>query len=151
VTLELHASTFENGSIMSRIKLALWGLLAAVLLLAAGWLWGASGRHAAEAAERQASLRLHVAQARAALTAARVDIFERNFGQASRNLEQAKTSLSRVATALEESGGAAGVTAVREALSRSAKAQQLAGAVDQAANTEAAEAVRALERAGVER
>jgi hypothetical protein len=149
--LERHASTFENGIDMSRMKLALWVLLAAVLVFAAGWLWGASGRRAAEAGERDARLRLHAAQARGALLAARVDVFERNFGQASRNFERAKASLGEMAAALEKAGRSAEATAVGNALARSVKAQQLAGAVDQAANSEAAEALRILEGAGVER
>ena len=136
---------------MPRIKIALGVLLAAVILFAAGWLSGASGRRAVESAGREAQLRLHATEARAALNAARVDIYERNFGQASRSLEQAKGSLGRTAAALDEAGRAAEAASVREALARSAKAQQLAGAVDQAANSEAAEALRLLERSGAGR
>jgi len=136
---------------MSRMKLALWILLAAVVLFVAGWLWGASGRRAAEAGQRDAQLRLSAVQARAALAAARVDVFERNFGEASRSLERAKASLTQVAAALDEAGREAEATAVRDALAHTVKAQQLAGAVDQSANSEAGEALRLLERAGVER
>lgn len=136
---------------MSRTRLALSIILVAGLLLASGWLWGASGRWAAESAERDARLHLAVARARASLIAARVDVFERNFGQASRSLEQAKTWLGQAAAALEGAGRTAEATAVREAIARSAVAQQLAGAVDQAANSEAAEALQIIERAGVDR
>lgn len=136
---------------MSRTKLWLGVLLAAVLLLAAGWLWGASGRWAAQADQQNARLRLQVAEARSALTGARVDVYERNFGQASRHLEQAKTSLRQAASALEAAGRNDEAAAVNDALARAVKAQQLAGGVDQAANSEAAEALKILDRVNLER
>jgi hypothetical protein len=132
---------------MTKMKTALVALVVVLAALGGGWLWGAWGRWASEAQLREAVLHAQLAEARAALLAARVDVFEINFGKASADLEAAKTSLRAAAGRLEQSGKVDATAAVREAMSKAGEAQQLAGRVDQTAGARAAEALAALARA----
>ena len=132
---------------MMKTKMVLWAVVAALVVLGAGWLWGAGGRWAIEGQARATMLRLQLAEGRAALTAARIDVFELNFGNASRHIEQGKRALTAAAGQLDQDGPAESATAVRDALAKAADAQQLAGSVDQAANSRLADAVKALDRA----
>jgi hypothetical protein len=132
---------------MARLKMVLWALLVLLVTLGAGWIWGASGRWAAERQARDADLRLQLADARAALASARVDVFELNFGQASREIERAKAALSGARATLDRDGPAEAAVALGQAQSKAGEAQQLAGNVDPAANSRVAEAIKALERA----
>jgi hypothetical protein len=126
--------------------MVLWGAVAALVILAVGWVWGSSGRWSAEAAERDARQRLRVAEARGALALARVDLFELNYGQASRHLQQAKDALQAAADGLAENRPS-DADVVRNALARTVEAQQRAASVDTTANERAAEALRLLDRA----
>jgi hypothetical protein len=132
---------------MNTLKLALWGLLGALLVLGAGWLWGASGRWDAQSALQDAQQRFWLADARGALAQARVDLFELNYGQASRHLQQARDVLNEAARRLESGSGQAPADGIKEALARTIEAQQLAASVNTSANERAAEALKALDRA----
>jgi len=135
---------------MSKMKMTLFALLGLVVAVCAGWLWGAWGRWASETQWRDAELRAQFAEARASLCAARVDVFELNFGRASGDLEQAKKAMGAVAGELGKAGRSDAAAAVQEALKKAGEAQQLAGNVDQAANARVADAIAALARAGAE-
>jgi hypothetical protein len=132
---------------MAKAKIVLWGLLVAVILVAAGWVWGASGRWAAQASLRDAELRLRLSDARGALARARVDLFELNYGQASRHLDQARSALEDAASRLDENRQPDRAGAVREALKKTLEAQQLASSVNTAANERAGEALKLLDTA----
>jgi hypothetical protein len=132
---------------MPKVKIVLWGLLAAAVLLAAGWLWGASGRWDAQAGLRDSELRLRLSEARGALASARVDLFELNYGQASRHLEQARGALNDSARRLEEDRRQEAAAGVRDALAKTVEAQQLAAGVNTTANERAADALKSLDRA----
>lgn len=132
---------------MTTLKMALWGLLAALVILGIGWLWGSSGRWDAESGLREAQLRLGLADARGALASARVDLFELNYGQASRHLQRAKDALQDVQARLDTSRQAPSAGAVSDALSKTVEAQQLAASVNTTANERAADALKALDRA----
>lgn len=130
---------------MKRTLTALAALLVALLLAAlGGWIWGAAGRARAEEALVQSGLRLHLANARAGILGARVDLFEVNFGDASRSLEGARADLQTAAQALDRLGRTAESKAARDALARVEQAQQLAGRLDQTANARLADAIRLL-------
>jgi multidrug resistance efflux pump len=73
-----------------------------------------------------------------------VSLFEVNFGDASRSLENAKADLVTAAEALDGLRLKDEAAAAREVAARVDEAQQLAGRLDQAANTRLAEAVRLL-------
>ncbi len=91
---------------------------------------------------------MQLADARASLLSARVNLFEINFGKASTELERAKQAMSAAAGLLDKAGRSGEAASVRLALAKAGEAQQLAGAVDQTASARAAEALAALGRAG---
>jgi hypothetical protein len=133
---------------MTKMKMTLFALVGLTMAVGAGWLWGAWGRWGYEGQVRDAELRAQLADARASLWAARVDVFELNFGKASADIEQAKKAMSGAVALLDRAGRADATAAVREALAKAGQAQQLAGSVDQTANARVAEALLALARAG---
>ena len=118
-----------------------------VLALAGGWVWGASGRLELQSRLKQTDLRLQIAEARARLLAARVDLYTLNFGAAAQNLESAKVPLEAVIGSYERDGEDARVTDARAALSAIEEARKLAAQVDQSAQGAAARALAAFERA----
>lgn len=129
---------------MTRIKLVLWTLLGLVIVFGLGWMIGASGRGAAEHLFEQSTLRLELAEARAAVLDARVSLYNNNFGDASRALEEAKGSLGRLEQAVRERDDDEGASNVRTAIERVNEAQVLANKLDPTANARAADALRAL-------
>jgi hypothetical protein len=132
---------------MAKAKIVLFGLVAALVLLAVGWAWGASGRWDAQASAQDAELRLRLAEGQASLALARVDLFELNYGQASRRLGQALRSMSDAANRLDANGQKDTADLVRDAFAKATQAQQLASSVNTAANQRAAEALQSLDRA----
>jgi hypothetical protein len=130
---------------MTRIRLVLLAVLALLLALLAGWVWGNAGRRSAETSLDATRLQLALARARADLLQARVDIFEVNFGSASRALESAKPAVRDVLSRLQQGGQEQAARRANDALVALEQAQQLAGKLDQTANARAADAVRALD------
>lgn len=126
------------------LKAVLIGLMALALAVLAGYAWGAAGRWRAEDARAKAGVSLHLSDARAAMLAARVDLFEVNFGDASRSLESAKADLVTAAEALDRIGRKADAAAAREVAARVDEAKQMVGRLDQTANTRLADAIRLL-------
>src|SRR6266852_3528843 len=79
----------KTGDNMKTTKVAL-GVVAAVLIaVLAGYLWGSAGRRTAEREVQGVTLRIDLIEARGALLAARVDLYNVNFGNASRHLQEA--------------------------------------------------------------
>jgi hypothetical protein len=132
---------------MTKLKIVLWGLVVALILVCAGWLWGSSGRWDAQAALGDSQLRMRLGDARGNLALARVDLFELNYGQASRHLQQAKDALNDAAGRLDATNQQPTAEAVRAALAKTVEAQQLAASVNTTANERAGEALKALDRA----
>ena len=126
------------------LKAVLVMLVAVALAVLGGWIWGARGHGRAEDALAKTGVGLHLADARGNMLAARVNLFEVNFGDASRNLEHAKADLVTAAEALDGMGLTLEAAAAREVGSRVDAARQLAGSLDQTANTRLAEALRLL-------
>ena len=118
-----------------------------VLALAGGWVWGASGRLELQSRLKQTDLRLQIAEARARLLAARVDLYTLNFGAAAQNLESAKVPLEAVIGSYERDGEASRLTEARAALAAVEEARKLAAQVDQSAQGAAVRALAAFERA----
>ena len=129
---------------MTRAKLVLGVALGMVVALLGGWIWGASGRTDLLRQVEAANLRLSLADARSRVVQARVDIYNVNFGEASRNLEAAKTPLQAAVAGLERAGNPELVTTATQVLARVEEAQRQAGALDQGANTTAEAAASAL-------
>ena len=78
---------------MTRPVVGAFGALLIALLGA--WLWGATGNSDLDRALRASELRDDLREAYASLLGARVDLYERNFGSASRHLENARGLLRR--------------------------------------------------------
>jgi hypothetical protein len=126
------------------LKAILIMLVALALAVLGGWIWGAAGTSRAEAALARGGVGLHLSQARANMLAARVSLFEVNFGDASRSLESAKADLLTAAEAFDRLRLTEQAAAAREVAARVEDAKQMAGRLDQTANTRLAEALRLL-------
>jgi hypothetical protein len=127
-----------------KLKAALALLAALALAALGGWIWGVMGQSRAEEALARAGAGLHLANARANMLAARVNLFEVNFGDASRSLENAKADLVTAAEAFDRMRLKDQAAAAREVAARVDHARQLAGRLDQTANARLAEALRLL-------
>ena len=119
-------------------------LAALALAVLGGWIWGATGQSRAEEALAKTGVGLHLANARGNMLAARVSLFEVNFGDASRSLEDAKADLVTAAEAFDRLRLNDEAAAAREVAARVEDARQLAGRLNQTANTRLAEALRLL-------
>ncbi len=128
-------------------RLALIGLIVAIVLVGLGYVWGAAGRGTAERALEEVSEGLDAAEARGHLLDARVSLYNNNFGDASRRLEDAKEPLRRMRQRYEDGGRDQAAGHLAAALARVDEAQQLAGKLDPAANNKAGEALDAVRTA----
>jgi hypothetical protein len=129
-----------------RGKQLLYTTLAIAVALLGGWLWGASGRFSVAEEARAAGQRADLADARARILAARVALFQSNFGDAARSLETARRPLERARDRYRERGQRELMEQVEEALKRVDAAQRAAAQVDAGANARAGEAVAVLEK-----
>jgi hypothetical protein len=137
--------TTKAGDNMKTTKVAL-GVVAAVLIaVLAGYFWGAAGRRTAEREVQGVTLRVDLLEARGALLAARVDLYNVNFGNASRHLQEALDLLRPASTRLKENGRAADAQRLDVALARIEEAQRLTGKLDQGANARAGDAAAAID------
>ncbi len=135
----------KSGDDMKTTKVAL-GVVAAVLIaVLAGYFWGAAGRRTAEREVEGVTLRIDLLEARGALLAARVDLYNVNFGNASRHLQEALDLLRPTSTRLKELSRAADAQRLDLALARIEEAQRLAGKLDQGANARAGDAAGAID------
>jgi hypothetical protein len=130
---------------MTRMRLVLGALVGMVIALGAGFVWGSSGQSALNRAVQEAELRSDLFEARSAVLAARVDLYNVNFGNASRNLESAKAVLSRATERLKNTGRDEDVTKLDPALAQISEAQSLAGRFDQSANARAGSATQTID------
>jgi hypothetical protein len=123
-----------------------YAIVGAVLLvaLAGVWLWGASGTWTAERALAAAELRNALVQGRSNVLEARLDIYNVNFGEASRHLEAAKAELATAKARLSDAGRQPDVDRLAAAVAKIDDAQRAAGALNQDANTIAAEAAAVI-------
>ena len=119
----------------------------AVVLVAllAGFLWGASGKSTLDRALQRSELRNELLDARAATLAARIDVYNTNFGEASRHLEDARSVAGRAAQRLDALGRDDDLKQLQSALGSIEEAQRLAGKLDLAANTRAGDAAKAID------
>src|SRR5512142_2894627 len=112
---------------MNYVKLSLWVAVAVLVALLAGVLWGRAGKSVAESRLRDAELQATLTGERAEMLAARMDIFEVNFGRAGQHLQAAQQSLQEAAKRLAEVGRADEGTRVKDVAARAAQAQDQAG------------------------
>jgi len=129
---------------LSRTKLIAVAVAGVIVVLGLGYVWGASGRFSIQNALDEARQELDLAEARGALLEARVSLYNVNFGDASRYFEGAKAPLRRARERYQQIGNNAAAGNITAALEHVEEGQRLAGALDQAANTKASDALQAI-------
>jgi Tar ligand binding domain homologue len=130
---------------MSRMKLVLIALVVLVVTLGLGFAWGASGRLVAQRALEETKQQLDLAEARGKLLEARVSIYNMNFGDAQRQFEDVKEPLTKARDRYQQSGKRDAAEGISAALAHVQEAQRLAGKLDQNANNQASEALKAIQ------
>ena len=130
---------------MRTAKLALGVLVGLLAAFGAGWLLGSSGRAEAERAHLVAQVRGDLLDARASVLAARVDLYNVNFGDASRHFEGAKASLRSAAERSKSGATTSDPARIDSVIAQIDAAQQMAGRLDQGANARAAGAAQAID------
>ena len=130
---------------MTVLKKILIAVVIAIVVLGLGFPWGASGRRTAEGALDEARQQLDLAEARGRILEARVSLYNVNFGDAQRQLEDAKVPLTRARDRYQQDGKRDSAEGLSAALARLQDAQRLAGRLDQNANTQANEALKAIQ------
>ncbi len=131
---------------MKSLRIVLYVAVVVLVALLVGYLRGHAGRADAERRVAETQARLDVAEARGSLLAARVDLFEVNFGRASQHLQAARTRLQDAEKRLGEAGRTADVSKLKDVSARVARAQEQAGRLDQSANTGIGQAIVLLEQ-----
>ena len=126
------------------MKLVLGVFVAMMVALGAGWLWGSSGRWDADRIVLAAQLRSDLFEARSLVLGARVDLYNLNFGEASRHFEDAKALRRRATERLKTAGRQEDAKRLDPALARIEEAQKMAGRLDQGANSRAADAEQTI-------
>lgn len=129
---------------ISRTRLFVLALAGLIVVLGLGFTWGASGRFSIQDSLDQTRQQLDLAEARGALLEARVSLYNVNFGDASRHFEEAKAPLRRARERYQQIGKNAAAGSLAAALEHVDEGQRLAGALDQAANTKANDALQAI-------
>ena len=129
---------------MTKGKLFLTAVVVLLVCLGLGYAWGASGRITLERALDESRQQLDIAEARGRILDARVNLYNVNFGDASRNFEEAKAPLRRVRERYQDAGKSDAALSIESAVRHVEEAQRLAGSLDQAANTKANEALEAI-------
>lgn len=129
---------------------AFGGIVLAVLVaLGAGWVWGASGKSTVDQERRRLEQRADYEVARASLLDGRVSLFLNNFGDASKHFETARLALEALQGQLREVGQAERAGRIEIALSSVRDAQRLAAQLDASAQNAAAAALQALSAVGL--
>ena len=124
------------------------GLIVVAVVLVAlltGFLWGASGRSTLDRALQRSELRNELLDARAAALAARIDVYNTNFGEASRHLDEARSVAGRAAQRLDALGRDDDLKQLQSALGSIEEAHRLAAKLDLAANARAGDAAKAID------
>src|SRR5260370_31118931 len=130
---------------MRAFKLVLAVIVLLLVALGTGYWWGASGRGAAQQALNDVREQVDLADARSHILEARVSLYNVNFGDAQRQRDDAKAPLTRARDRAQALGTRASADALTAALARVQDAQRLAGRLDQNANSQANEALKAIQ------
>lgn len=124
-------------------------VLAVLVALGAGWVWGASGKSTVEQERRRLEQSADYESARANLLDGRVSLFLNNFGDASKHFEHARIALEALQGQLREVGKAERAGRIEIVLSNVKDAQRLAAQLDANAQNAAAAALQALSAVGL--
>ena len=132
---------------MTRLKQ--WGVMAGVALavLAAGYVWGAWGRRAAERELARSNALVALGEARRNALSGSLDLYKLNFGAAATHFETARATTDRVRGLLTDAGSTADPADLAAAVTALDEARALAAKLDQAAGQKAAAAITLLDKA----
>ena len=132
---------------ISRGKIFLTVLVALIVCLGAGFLWGHSGRSVLQTTLDDAKLQLDLAEARGAILEGRVSLYNNNFGDASRYFENATAPLQRLKQRYSDDGKRDAAASIDAASAHVGEAQRMSGKLDPAANNKAGQALDAIKAA----
>jgi len=132
---------------MTRLKQ--WGVMAGVALavLAAGYVWGAWGRRAAERELARSNALVALGEARRNALSGSLDLYKLNFGAAATHFETARATTDRARGMLTDLGSSADQADLAAAITALDEARALAAKLDQAAGQKAASATALLDKA----
>jgi hypothetical protein len=119
-------------------------VVVALAILAAGWVWGASGKAAVDQARRATETQLHYARARAGILDGRLTLVGNDYANAAALFAQAQTELETLQRMLREVGRAELGGQVEIVLSHVRRARDAAAAGNANAWTAADAALQAL-------
>ncbi len=132
---------------ISRAKLFLWMVLALLVCVLLGYVWGRSGRGELQSTVDDINQQLDLAEARGEILDGRVSLYNNNFGDASRHLESAKAPLQRVKQRYQDDSKRDAASSIDTAMTLIDEAQRMAGKLDPAANNKAGQALEAIKAA----
>lgn len=132
---------------ISRGKLFLWTVLALIVCVLGGYVWGRSGRGELESTVNDVKQQLDLAEARGEILDGRVSLYNNNFGDASRHFETAKAPLQRVKQRYQDDSKRDAAASIERAMTLIDEAQRMAGKLDPAANNKAGQSLDAIKAA----
>jgi hypothetical protein len=130
---------------MSVAKKVLIAAAVLVVVLGFGFAWGHAGLSTTQHALDDTKQQLDLAEARGRILEARVSLYNVNFGDAQRQFEDAKAPLTRARDRYQQDGKRDAAEGLSAALAKLQEAQRLAGRLDQNANSQANEALKAIQ------
>lgn len=129
---------------MTKSRLILIGAGVLILSYAAVWMLAASGRSEAERQAEEYVMLLQIQTGAASVLEGRISLYNVNFGDASRHFERAKPMFEQARDRLNATNRQADAGVLDRVIALVNEAQRMTGALDQGANTKAAEALDAL-------
>jgi len=132
---------------ISRGKLFLWIVLALLVCVLIGYVWGRSGRGELQTAADEIRQQLDIAEARGEILDGRVSLYNNNFGDASRHFETAKAPLQRVKQRYQEDSKREAAAVTKSFFGTLATMLIAEGKLDPAANNKAGQALEAIRAA----
>jgi len=132
---------------ISRGKLFLWTVLALLVCVLGGYVWGRSGRGELESTVNDVKQQLDLAEARGEILDGRVSLYNNNFGDASRHFETAKAPLQRVKQRYQDDSKREAAASIESAMTLIDEAQRMAGKLEPAANNKAGQSLDAIKAA----
>jgi hypothetical protein len=125
-------------------KLILVWVISLIVALGFGFAWGASGRTELRTALDNGKQELDLAEVRGQILEGRVNLYNNNFGDASRHFEDAKAPLRRMKARYQDAGNREAASGIDAAIGHVEEAQRLAAKLDLSANNKATEALDAI-------
>jgi hypothetical protein len=125
-------------------KLILVWVISVIVALGFGFAWGASGRTELRTALDDGKQQLDLAEVRGQILEGRVNLYNNNFGDASRHFEDAKAPLRRMKARYQDAGNREAAAGIDAAIGHVEEAQRLAAKLDLSANNKATEALDAI-------